>query len=203
MLFRSKIRKQFGTITLVSLFALLGLFLINYNVTLGIIIFVASTIAFYTQDKNNIFKLSAWFLLYPFIVSLVVIFGIASLYPSITTNNFFVLLFMFLAASAITIPAVIVFSKREKFLDRFKVSISINNVFYFLLLSMLFLYVYSMSDFNSFISPAPEKLEQWGNPREYMMFLIQFLSFPFLLNNLVLSAIVEYLQFKDNEKASA
>jgi hypothetical protein len=103
--------------------------------------------------------------------------------------------FVFFAIPIISLIYSLVFKKLDGFYDKLKVSLKINNIIIVCITFGFLWYAYSIEDFSQLIPSINELQEHNIGPREFIFFMLQIVTFPYIISNLIVDAAIEIIEF--------
>ncbi|MFP4973781.1 hypothetical protein ACE6ED_00135 [Paenibacillus sp. CN-4] len=177
----------------ISLF-LLGLAVAMINNFAGAIIFFCGLLySFYVVARNfagNFLLISIWLFFGPLFIS-TFIWVFLFEYFSDFLLNVGDGKFIFLSIPIISVVFVYSFRRLEGFFDRLKISLKINNVIVVCLTFGFIWYAYSTEDFSQIIPSINELKEYNIGPREFITLMLQVITFPYIISNLLSDLVIE------------
>lgn len=189
-------------IILIAMFILsfMGLFLSN---KLGSI-FMFLTVMYFLYlvagrcSENYIF-ISMWLLFGPLFTSAFLGLFVTEFYPKIIFRIGDGT-FIFLLIPILSVIFVVNFYSIPGFKERIKISIKINNILIVVFTFGFIHYAYSINDFTQLI-PSLEELTKYNiGPREFIIFFVQVITFPYLISNLIIDGLLDILEYHKRDK---
>lgn len=163
---------------------------------------------FWPLKNSNWFIVSVWLIVKPLFVSflLMIFIGIIVQLLNLDNNLFvgiFLIIFLLFSVPVVSCGLFLFNWKDRKFRETVKVSLEVNNTLCFLIISVTL--TYFIFDGNLSISSLlPQELvKNLGQnlfSRNFLTDLLNVLTFPFLVSNSLLKALIEYLQWKDKKQ---
>lgn len=192
------LRSRTPQVILVGLFVL-GLITAYFNSSIGLIILnCAVFFIFYSVARASteyIILISLWMFFGPLIISAFIFAFLYTLTPD------FVLwigdgTIIFLSIPLISITYSLAFLRVDGFTDRIKISLKINNIIIVIITFWFVWYAFSIEDFSTLI-PSIEELRQYDlGPREFIIFVLQVITFPYIIANLLSDAIIDVTNYR-------
>ncbi|TKI56797.1 hypothetical protein E8L90_15690 [Brevibacillus antibioticus] len=148
--------------------------------------------------SKTLFFITVWFFLGPTFISGILIVAVMAAF-NVNFSASGEMLFLGIGIISVSSAMVILFWKKELFLERVKASIYITSATYLILISISNLYSYNITDLESlpvFIKVDNTELQTMNiSPKDVLRYFTSAVSLPFLIANAVLRALVECLNY--------
>lgn len=151
------------------------------------------------------FNVSVWLIVKPLLVSfyIMIFIGIIVRFFKLDNNLLIGILLIVLLLFCVPLVSCILLLlnwKNTKFRETVKVSLEANNTLCYLIISVILIYFIFDSNLSmSYLFPR-DLIENLGKDffsRNFLTDLLNVLTFPFLVSNSLLKALIEYLQWKE------
>lgn len=158
--------------------------------------------------NSNWFIVSVWLIVKPLLVSFFIMIFIGIIIRLFNLDNnlligIFLIIFLLFSVPVVSCRLLLLNWKDTMFRETVKVSLEVNNTVCFLIISITLLYF--IFDGNLSISSLLphdliRNLGQNFFSRNFLTDLLNILTFPFLVSNSLLKALIEYLQWKEKKQ---
>ncbi|RAR39681.1 hypothetical protein DP091_29805 [Paenibacillus sp. MDMC362] len=159
-------------------------------------------------NNSSWFNISVWLIVKPLLVSfyIMIFIGITVRLFNLENNlliGMLLILFLLFIVPLVSCLLLLLNWKNTKFRESVKVSLEVNNTLYFLIISVTlisFIFDGNLSMRSLFPRDIVENLGHNFFSRNFLTDLLNVLTFPFLVSNSLLKALIEYLQWKDKNR---